>query len=187
MARKAKAVVVSAVESDVPAIQSVEVDGKVIQVIDCGPVAEPEVAEEEVAEPEVVEPEVVEPEVVEPEVVEQSTGPSPVSLMVNQVADAPAAPEVVKVVKEKNEGVGQFIRKLIAEGLGNKEVLKIVHEQYGNKNTTHACVAWYRNKMNKAGVVAKVATSVDWLQNFAKQNGLSEESTAELGTVLKVA
>jgi hypothetical protein len=162
MARKAKAVVVSAVESDVPAIQSVEVDGKTIQVIDCGPVAEEEV-------------------------VEQSTGPSLVSLMVNQVADASAAPEVVKVVKEKNEGVGQFIRKLIAEGLGNKEVLKIVHEQYGNKNTTYACVAWYRNKMNKAGVVAKVATSVDWLQNFAKQNGLSEESTAELGTVLKVA
>lgn len=167
MARKAKAVVVSAVESDVPAIQSVEVNGKVIQVIDCGPVAEPEVAEEEV--------------------VEQSTGPSLVSLMVNQVADASAAPKVVKVVKEKNEGVGQFIRKLIAEGLGNKEVLKIVHEQYDNKNTTYACVAWYRNKMNKAGVVAKVATSVDWLQNFAKQNGLSEESTAELGTVLKVA
>ena len=110
--------------------------------------------------------------------------PSMMSQLVAQVVES--SPEVV-VKAEKNEGVGQFIRKLIGEGLGNKEVLAIVHEQYGNKNTTYACVAWYRNKMKKAGVVQQVTTSLDWLQNFAKANGLSEESTEQLGKVLKVA
>lgn len=61
------------------------------------------------------------------------------------VEDNPAAAQV-----EKNVGVGQFIRKLIGDGMANKDILKVVHEQYGNKNTTYACVAWYRNKMKKA-------------------------------------
>ena len=119
-------------------------------------------------------------EELEVEVVE----PSMMSQLVAQVVES--SPEVVVKV-DKNEGVGQFIRKLIGEGLGNKEVLAIVHEQYGNKNTTYACVAWYRNKMKKAGTVQQVTTSLDWLQNFAKANGLSEESTEELGKALKVA
>lgn len=122
---------------------------------------------------------------IEEEVVEQSTGPSLVSQLVTQVTEAAEPKATVKV--DKNEGVGQFIRKLIGEGLGNKEILAIVHEQYGNKNTTYACVAWYRNKMKKAGQVKEVTTSLDWLQNFAKANGLSEESTNELGKALKVA
>ena len=118
---------------------------------------------------------------VEEEVVVQ---PSMMAQLVAQVVES--SPEVV-VKADKNEGVGQFIRKLIGEGLGNKEVLAIVHGQYGNKNTTYACVAWYRNKMKKAGVVQQVVTNLDWLQNFAKANGLSEESTEELGKALKVA
>lgn len=67
-----------------------------------------------------------------------------------------------EVKVEKNQGVGAFVRKLIAEGLTNTAILKIVHEQYGNTNTTYACVAWYRNKMKKAGVVAKnmIATNI---------------------------
>ena len=49
-----------------------------------------------------------------------------------------------------NQGVGDFIRALMLEGLNNKEVLAKVHEHYGNTNTTAACVSWYRGKVNKA-------------------------------------
>lgn len=114
-----------------------------------------------------------------------NTQPSLVSQLLTQVVEAPK--EEAKVKADKNEGVGQFIRKLIGEGLSNKAILEIVHEQYGNKNTTYACVAWYRNKMKKAGEVKQVTTSLDWLQNFAKANGLSEESTSELQKAMKVA
>jgi hypothetical protein len=113
------------------------------------------------------------------EVVEQ-TGPSLVSQFISEVQAPSTEVEAPKAKTEKNEGVGQFIRKLIGEGLGNKEILAIVHEQYGNKNTTYACVAWYRNKMNKAGKDVKKASNVEWLQNFAKTNGLSEEAVVEL-------
>lgn len=109
------------------------------------------------------------------------------SLLTTALAQITKSETEVVVKADKNEGVGQFIRKLIGEGLGNKAILDIVHEQYGNKNTTYACVAWYRNKMKKAGVVQQVVTNLDWLQNFAKANGLSEESTEELGKALKVA
>ena len=115
--------------------------------------------------------------------------PSLMSQLVQQVVDAPEAKteEVKAKVKEKNEGVGQFIRKLIAEGLPNKDILKIVHEQYGNKNTTYACVAWYRNKMKKAGQDAKKNNSLEFITNFAKSNGLSEEAVEELKAEFKVA
>ena len=104
-----------------------------------------------------------------------------VTNLVTQVVEAGT------VKAEKNEGVGQFIRKLIAEGLGNKAILDIVHEQYGNKNTTYACVAWYRNKMKKADSEVKKASNAEWLQNFAKANNLSEEAVQELQTTMKVA
>ena len=133
---------------------------------------------------ELVEP--TESELIEQGLVNEVTGkPSLISQLVGQIEKTVETEVVVKA--EKNEGVGQFIRKLIGEGLGNKEVLAIVHEQYGNKNTTYACVAWYRNKMKKAGTIQQVTTSLDWLQNFAKANGLSEESTEQLGKALKVA
>lgn len=78
-----------------------------------------------------------------------------------------------EVKVEKNQGVGAFVRKLIAEGLTNTAILKIVHEQYGNTNTTYACVAWYRNKMKKAGVAAKntAATNIvtEMLKTEAKE------------------
>ena len=73
-----------------------------------------------------------------------------------------------EVKVEKNQGVGAFVRKLIAEGLTNTAILKIVHEQYGNANTTYACVAWYRNKMKKAGVVAKNAEATNIVTEMLK-------------------
>lgn len=136
-------------------ITTVEVAGQELQVIDFGPV-------------------------IEEEVVEQSTGPSLMSQLVQQVVDADKQEAEVKVKAEKNEGVGQFIRNLIDEGLGNKEILSIVHEQYGNTNTSYACVAWYRNKMKKDGKVVAKASNLDWLQNFAKAHNLDESAVQEL-------
>ena len=125
----------------------------VSEVIDCGPVEE---------------------------VDEQSSGPSLMSQLVQQVVESETKVQEAKVKAEKNEGVGQFIRNLISEGLNNKAILAIVHEQYGNTNTTYACVAWYRNKMKKSGQEVKKASNLDWLQNFAKTNGLSEDAVQEL-------
>ena len=83
--------------------------------------------------------------------------------------------EVKTEVKvEKNQGVGAFVRKLIAEGLTNTAILKIVHEQYGNTNTTYACVAWYRNKMKKAGVVAKNVEATNIVTEMLKEEVKSE-------------
>lgn len=118
------------------------------------------------------------------EVVEQPT-PSLISQFVKEVEAPSAENSTPKTKTEKNEGVGQFIRKLISEGLGNKAILDIVHEQYGNKNTTYACVAWYRNKMNKAGAEVKKTANLEWIQSFAKVNGLSDEAVKELS--IKVA
>ena len=73
-----------------------------------------------------------------------------------------------EVKVEKNQGVGAFVRKLIAEGLTNTAILKIVHEQYGNTNTTYACVAWYRNKMKKAGVAAKNTAATNIVTEMLK-------------------
>ena len=69
---------------------------------------------------------------------------------------------------EKNQGVGAFVKKLIAEGLTNTAILKIVHEQYGNKQTTYACVAWYRNKMKKAGQTAKIKSAQSVVEEMLK-------------------
>lgn len=119
-----------------------------------------------------------------------SAGKSMLSQLVQQVVEAEVEAEVKtepKAKTEKNEGVGQFIRKLIAEGLSNKDILPIVHEQYGNKNTTYACVAWYRNNMKKSGAEVKKASSLDWLNNFAKAHNLDETAVQELSVQFKVA
>lgn len=187
MARKAKVVVPSA--GEVPAIQSVEVDGKTIQVIDMGPVVEEaagQVGGDQVLADEYVGPEELEAELVEEEVVSEETGPS--TLMAQLVSASEAKVGVdVKVKSEKNDGVGIFIKNLINDGLSNKDILKIVHEQYGNKNTTYACVAWYRNKMKKTGAVQAKSSALDFITNFAKSNGLSEEAVETLKVEMKVA
>ena len=131
----------------------------------------------------VVESEVA--EVVAPEVEVQATESSVLSSMIAQVVEAKSEDKAPK--SDKNEGVGLFIRKLISEGLSNKAILEIVHEQYGNKNTTYACVAWYRNKMKKAGAVQAKSSALDFINNFAKSNGLSEEAVEVLKSEFKVA
>lgn len=131
----------------------------------------------------VVESEVA--EVVAPEAEVQATESSVLSSMIAQVVEAKIEDKAPK--SDKNEGVGLFIRKLISEGLSNKAILEIVHEQYGNKNTTYACVAWYRNKMKKAGAVQAKSSALDFINNFAKSNGLSEEAVEVLKSEFKVA
>ena len=107
------------------------------------------------------------------EQVEEVTQPSMLASMLQQevkplgeVVEEKPAEVAVKV--EKNQGVGAFVKKLIAEGLTNTAILKIVHEQYGNKQTTYACVAWYRNKMKKAGQTAKTKSALVVVEEMLK-------------------
>ena len=133
-----------------------------------------------------VEPKEVEVVEVKTEVIEEVeiTQPSMLASMLQQEvkpleevrAETEQKPEV-KV--EKNQGVGAFVRKLIAEGLTNTAILKIVHEQYGNTNTTYACVAWYRNKMKKAGVVAKNAEATNIVAEMLKTEAEEPKPEAE--------
>ena len=125
-----------------------------------------------------VEPTVETKEVEQVEVVETAQ-PSMLASMLQQevkpLEEVRAETEQKPVVKvEKNQGVGAFVKKLIAEGLTNTAILKIVHEQYGNTNTTYACVAWYRNKMKKAGVVAKNAEATNIVAEMLKEEAKPE-------------
>ena len=111
---------------------------------------------------------------VKTEVIEEveTTQPSMLASMLQQevkpLEETKAEETKPEVKVEKNQGVGAFVRKLIAEGLTNTAILKIVHEQYGNTNTTYACVAWYRNKMKKAGQTAKTKSALGVVEEMLK-------------------
>ena len=111
---------------------------------------------------------------VKTEVIEEVeiTQPSMLASMLQQevkpLEETKAEETKPEVKVEKNQGVGAFVRKLIAEGLTNTAILKIVHEQYGNTNTTYACVAWYRNKMKKAGQTAKTKSALVVVEEMLK-------------------
>ena len=121
-----------------------------------------------------VEPKEVEVVEVKTEVIEEVeiTQPSMLASMLQQevkpLEETKAEETKPEVKVEKNQGVGAFVRKLIAEGLTNTAILKIVHEQYGNTNTTYACVAWYRNKMKKAGQTAKIKSAQSVVEEMLK-------------------
>lgn len=162
MAKSKKAVAQSTVEQTevitklIDGIGVVEVEVNVDPVVVEGSVGADQVLADEVGMQDPTEQEV-----------DESNQPSMLASMLQQevkpLEEVKAETEQKPVVKvEKNQGVGAFVKKLIAEGLTNTAILKIVHEQYGNTNTTYACVAWYRNKMKKAGVVAKnmIATNI---------------------------
>ena len=124
-------------------------------------------------------------EVVKTEVIEEVeiTQPSMLASMLQQevkpLEETKAEETKPEVKVEKNQGVGAFVKKLIAEGLTNTAILKIVHEQYGNTNTTYACVAWYRNKMKKAGVVAKNAEATNIVTEMLKTEAEAPKPEAE--------
>lgn len=155
MAKKAKAVVSSNTETNV--------EPKVEEVV-----VTTEVAGERVGEEVVVNLNTTDAEVVE------TIQPSMLASMLQQEVKPleevkeEAEVEEAKAKVEKNQGVGAFVRKLIAEGLTNTAILKIVHEQYGNKQTTYACVAWYRNKMKKAGQTAKIKSAQSVVEEMLK-------------------
>lgn len=156
------------------AVVSSNVETKVEEVV-----VTTEVAGEQVGEEVVVDLNTTEAEVVE------TAKPSMLASMLQQeikpleeVKEENKAEEV-KAKVEKNQGVGAFVRKLIAEGLTNTAILKIVHEQYGNTNTTYACVAWYRNKMKKAGVVAKNAEATNIVAEMLKTEAEEPKPEAE--------
>ena len=50
-----------------------------------------------------------------------------------------------------NTGVGARCKELIKSGLGNKDVLVKIKEEFPLNNTTYSCVAWYRNDMKQKG------------------------------------
>lgn len=142
------------------AVVSSNVETKVEEVV-----VTTEVAGEQVGEEVVVDLNTTEAEVVE------TAKPSMLASMLQQeVKPLEEVKEETKpeVKVEKNQGVGAFVRKLIAEGLTNTAILKIVHEQYGNTNTTYACVAWYRNKMKKAGQTAKIKSAQSVVEEMLK-------------------
>ena len=117
---------------------------------------------------------------VKTEVIEEVeiTQPSMLTSMLQQevkpLEETKAEETKPEVKVEKNQGVGAFVKKLIAEGLTNTAILKIVHEQYGNKQTTYACVAWYRNKMKKAGVAAKNTAATNIVAEMLKEEAKQE-------------
>ena len=151
------------------AVVSSNVETKVEEVV-----VTTEVAGEQVGEEVVVDLNTPEAEVVE------TAQPSMLASMLQQeVKPLEEVKEEVKAKVEKNQGVGAFVRKLIAEGLTNTAILKIVHEQYGNTNTTYACVAWYRNKMKKAGVVAKNAEATNIVAEMLKTEAEEPKPEAE--------
>lgn len=132
-----------------------------------------------------VEPKEVEVVEVKTEVIEEVeiTQPSMLASMLQQevkpLEETKAEETKPEVKVEKNQGVGAFVRKLIAEGLTNTAILKIVHEQYGNTNTTYACVAWYRNKMKKAGVAAKNTAATNIVTEMLKTEAEEPKPEAE--------
>ena len=145
------------------AVVSSNVETKVEEVV-----VTTEVAGEQVGEEVVVYLNTTEAEVVE------TAKPSMLASMLQQEVKPleevkeEAEVEEAKAKVEKNQGAGAFVRKLIAEGLTNTAILKIVHEQYGNKQTTYACVAWYRNKMKKAGQTAKIKSAQSVVEEMLK-------------------
>jgi hypothetical protein len=48
-------------------------------------------------------------------------------------------------------GVGSRCKELIKTGLGNKDVLVKIKEEFPMNNTTYSCIAWYRNDMKQKG------------------------------------
>lgn len=132
-----------------------------------------------------VEPKEVEVVEVKTEVIEEVeiTQPSMLASMLQQevkpLEETKAEETKPEVKVEKNQGVGAFVRKLIAEGLTNTAILKIVHEQYGNTNTTYACVAWYRNKLKKAGVAAKNTAATNIVTEMLKTEAEEHKPEAE--------
>ena len=132
-----------------------------------------------------VEPKEVEVVEVKTEVIEEveTTQPSMLASMLQQevkpLEETKAEETKPEVKVEKNQGVGAFVRKLIAEGLTNTAILKIVHEQYDNTNTTYACVAWYRNKMKKAGVAAKNTAATNIVAEMLKTEAEEPKPEAE--------
>ena len=124
---------------------------------------------------------------VKTEVIEEVeiTQPSMLASMLQQevkpLEETKAEETKPEVKVEKNQGVGAFVRKLIAEGLTNTAILKIVHEQYGNTNTTYACVAWYRNKMKKAGQTAKTKSALGVVEEMLKNVEAEVQTSAVEG------
>jgi peptidoglycan hydrolase CwlO-like protein len=57
----------------------------------------------------------------------------------------------------KAPGVGDVAKQLIRDGLGNKEVLEKVREQFPDAKTSMSSINWYRNHLRGLGEDVKTA------------------------------
>jgi len=70
--------------------------------------------------------------------------------------------------------IGQLITFLILNSTKtNSEILAIVHEKFEGAKTSMACVAWYKSKLRKEGLIDKSRS-----QKFSVK--LSEEELQKL-------
>jgi len=115
----------------------------------------------------VAEPEVAEPEVAEPEVAPK----------VNDLYVPLTKPK--KKVKTVKTGVGAQILQLIADGvLSNKEIVAKVLEDNPLRQTTYACVAWYKSQV--------AAGKIDLPEAQEEITGEYAEELDENGNVLEL-
>jgi hypothetical protein len=110
-------------------------------------VAETTVAETTVAETTVAETTVAETTVAETTVAE------------TEVLDVPADNSKYNSSGKRgpNQGVGAFVKALIAKGQDNATVLAAVKGQFPDAKTTTGCIAFYRNALAKAPVAKSSA------------------------------
>lgn len=97
--------------------------------------------------------------------------------LISQVSALGAQTEVKKAKLQKNENVWGNVKMLFDAGKTNKETLAEIHEMYGNTSTTYACIAWYRNKYNKAAKSTKM-TVEQLLNQVACQFGQDQDWVA---------
>lgn len=64
-----------------------------------------------------------------------------------------------RYVKESTVNIGQLISYLILNSTkSNAEILAVVHEKFEGCKTSMACVAWYKSKLRKEGLIDKSRT-----------------------------
>ncbi len=98
-----------------------------------------------------------------------------------QVETEQVQTKVVQPKTDRNEGVGKVVRKMIQDGMSNKDIQVKLEELYGNNKTTYACIAWYRNKMKKDGTVQKTSSALESVKKFLETcSKLSDEEKTEI-------
>jgi hypothetical protein len=62
-------------------------------------------------------------------------------------------PKPEKVKKERAQGVGAFAKEQLLAGVSNADTLAAVLEKFPDAKTTSSCIAYYKTKLIKAGLL----------------------------------